>query len=93
MKGPLETDNDMPFIENLFISSAERRALENLQKGRACLAVSKCVPRTYIEEMLERMLQVNCEAGLKTFRDKARSIYAELEMKEELEILHSIIGA
>ena len=93
MKGPLGTDNDMPFIENLFISSAERRALENLQKGRARLTVSKCLPRTYIEEMLQRMLQVNGEVGLNTFRDKARSIAVELGMNEEFETLHSIIGA
>lgn len=35
IQGPMGTENDMPFIENLFISSAERRTLENLQKGRA----------------------------------------------------------
>lgn len=93
MKGPLGTDNDMPFIENLFISSAERRAMENLQKGRARHAVSKCLPRTYIEKMLERMLQVNGEAGLNAFRDKARSFAVGLGMNEEFDTLHSIIGA
>ena len=93
MQGPMGTEHDMPFIENLYISSAERRALENLQKGRARSTVSKCMPRAYIEETLERMLQVNGEAGLNAFRDKARSIAAELGMNEEYEILHSIIGA
>ena len=34
MEGPKGTEYDMPFIENLYISSAERRTLENLQKGR-----------------------------------------------------------
>ena len=48
MQGPLGTAHDMPFIENLYISSAERRALENLQKGRARTSVSKCLERTYI---------------------------------------------
>lgn len=93
MKGPMGTEHDMPFIENLYISSAERRALENLQKGRARLTVSKCMPRTYIEEMLERILQMNGEAGLNAFRDKARDIAAELGMNEEFETLNSIIGA
>ena len=93
MQGPMGTEHDMPFIENLYISSAERRALENLQKGRARSTVSKCMPRTYIEEMLERMLQVNGEAGLNVFRDKARNISVELGMNEEFETLHSIIGA
>ena len=93
MQGPMGTDHDMPFIENLYISSAERRALENLQKGRARTSVSKCLPRTYIEEMLERMCQVNGEQGLNAFRDKARSVSAELGMKEEFETLNAIIGA
>lgn len=93
IQGPMGTAHDMPFIENLYISSAERRALENLQKGRARSTVSKCMPRTYIEETIERMLQVNGEAGLNAFRDKARSIAAELGMNEEFETLHSIIGA
>ena len=93
MQGPMGTEHDMPFIENLYISSAERRALENLQKGRARSNVSKCKPRAYIEETLERMLQVNGEAGINAFRDKARSIAAELGMNEEFETLHTIIGA
>ena len=57
------TDHDMPFIENLYISSTERRMLENLQKGRTRGNVSKCLPRTYIEENLEKMLVVNGEDG------------------------------
>ena len=93
MKGPMGTIHDMPFIENLYISCAERRALENLQKGRARTGASKCLSRTYIEEMLERMLQVNGEIGLNMFRDKARDIAAELGMDEEFYTLNSIIGA
>ena len=93
MQGPSGTEHDMPFIENLFISSAERRALENLQKGRSRNSVSKCLPRTHIEEMLERMLQVNGEAGLNAFRDKARKIGTELDMEEEFEKLNSIVSA
>ena len=93
MQGPKGTENDMPFVENLFISSAERRTLENLQKGRARTSVSKCLSRPYIEERLERMLQINGESGLNSFRDKARSIAAELDMNDEFETLNSIIGA
>ena len=93
MQGPMGTPHDMPFIENLYISSAERRALENLQKGRARNSVSKCLPRTYIEEMLERILQVNGETGLNTFRDKARNIATELGMDAEFDVLNAIIGA
>ena len=34
IEGPEGTANDMPFIENLYVSGNERRILENLQKGR-----------------------------------------------------------
>ena len=93
MEGPKGTEHDMPFIENLYISSLERRTLENLQNGRARGNSSKCLPRTSIEEFLERMLQVNGESGLNAFRDKARVVSKELNMEEEFEILNQIIGA
>lgn len=93
MEGPKGTEHDMPFIENLYISSLERRTLENLQNGRARGNSSKCLPRTSIEEFLERMLQVNGESGLNAFRDKARVVSKELKMEEEFEILNQIIGA
>lgn len=93
MQGPMGTDHDMPFIENLYISSAERRMLENLQKGRTRNKVSKCLPKTYIEETLEKMLVVNGETGINAFRDKAREISRQLGMTEEFETLNSIIGA
>ncbi|MBP7781188.1 MAG: Fic family protein [Paludibacteraceae bacterium] len=93
MEGPKGTNHDMPFIENLYISSSERRTLENLQKGRARGNSSKCLPRTSIEDFLERMLQVNGESGLNAFRDKARVVAVELEMEEEFETLNHIIGA
>ena len=93
LQGPKGTEHDMPFIENLYISSAERRTLENLQKGRARSGVSKCMPRTFVEENLERMLQINGETYINKFRDKARDIATELDMVEEFETLNSIIGA
>lgn len=93
VEGPKGTDHDMPFIENLYISSAERRILENLQRSRARNGVSKTLPRTYVEEHLERILQVNGEKGLNAFRDKAREIAKEVDMREEFETLNSIIGA
>ncbi len=93
MKGPKGTGHDMPFIENLYISSAERRTLENLQKSRARSGGVKTLPRTYIEGYLERMLQVNGEKGLNAFRDSSRDVARDLGMVEEFEILNSIIGA
>lgn len=94
MAGPMGTDHDMPFIENLYVSSNERRMLENLQNGRARNGgVSKCIPRTVIEESLEKMLQVNGESGINAFRDKARSVADELGMVREFETLNSIISA
>lgn len=93
MEGHEGTERDMPFIENLYISSAERRTLENLQKGRSHNGVSKCLPRTAIEDYLEKHLQVNGEKGLNDFRDRAREYAKELGMDMEFETLNSIIGA
>ncbi len=93
LEGPMGTEYDMPFIENLYISSAERRTLENLQKGRTRGGVSKCLSRTYIEDSLERILQVNGERGLNVFRDRAKIIAGELNMMDEFSTLNSLIGA
>ena len=93
MQGPDGLDNDMPFIENLYISSAERRVLENLQKGRARSGVSKCLPRQTIEESLEKILITNGEKGLNIFRDKARNIASMLGMDDEFDALNAIVGA
>lgn len=84
IEGPAGTTNDMPFIENLYVSSNERRVLENLQKGRARNgSTSKCLSREAIEQHLEKMLQVNGESGLNEFRDKARTIATNLGMEQE----------
>ncbi len=93
LEGPKGTEQDMPFIENLYISSLERRILENLQKGRTRGSSSKCLPRATIEEHLERILQVNGESGLNSVRDKARTISKGLKMEEEFATLNQIIGA
>ncbi len=93
IKGPMGTEHDMPFIENLYISSAERRTLENLQKSRTRDGNSKCLERTFVEEHLERILQVSGEDGLNAFRDRARIIAKELSMMNEFETLNKIIGA
>ncbi len=92
-EGPKGTDRDMPFIENLFISSTERRMLENLQPARTRGGVSKCLPRTFVEDQLERILQVNGERGINKFRDNARSMADALGMQKEFDILNSIISA
>ena len=94
IEGPAGTEYDRPFIGNLFVASNERRILENLQKGRARNGSdSKCLPREIIENSLEKMLQVNGEAGINEFRDKARSTSILLGMTEEFETLNGIIGA
>lgn len=93
IEGPEGSERDMPFIENLYISSAERRTLENLQASRSRGGASKRMPREYIESYLERHLQVNGEKGLNDFRDRARECAHRLGMVEEFNTLNSIIGA
>lgn len=94
LQGPMGTEYDMPFIENLYVSSNERRILENLKKGRVRSgSMSKSLPREIIEEYLEKILQVNGEQGLNMFRDKARQMAKLLTMEAEFDILNSIVGA
>lgn len=94
LEGPAGTENDRPFIGNLYVASNERRILENLQKGRARNGSdSKCLPRESIEKSLEKLLQANGETGLNEFRDKARATSELLGMTEEFETLNGIIGA
>lgn len=94
LQGPMGTEYDMPFIENLYVSSNERRILENLKKGRVRSgSISKSLLREIIEEYLEKILQVNGEQGLNMFRDKARQMAKLLTMEAEFDILNSIIGA
>ena len=92
-EGPQGTDRDMPFIENLYISSTERRILENLQVARTRGGISKCLPRTFVEDHLEKMLQVNGETGINKFRDSARTTAEALGMQAEFDTLNSIISA
>lgn len=93
MEGHGGGERDMPFIENLYISSAERRTLENLQPSRSRGGVSKCLPREDIENYLERHLQVNGEKGLNDFKDRVREYAQVLGMEKEFNTLNSIIGA
>lgn len=94
LEGPAGTEDDRPFIGKLFVAGNERRILENLQKGRARNGGdSKCLPREVIEKTLEKMLQVNGEAGINEFRDRAKATAAQLGMTEEFETLNRIIGA
>lgn len=92
-EGPQGTNRDMPFIENLYISSTERRILENLQAARTRGGISKCLPRTFVEDHLEKMLQVNGETGINKFRDSARITAEALGMQAEFDTLNSIISA
>ena len=93
LEGPAGSDKDMPFIENLYISSRERRLLENLQPSRMMGGVTKCLPRTQIEEYLERILQAGGETALNELRDKSRLVADELEMQDEYRLLDNMIGA
>jgi len=94
LKGPMGTEHDSPFVENLCVSSNERRMLENLQKSRTRNGnVTKNLPREKVEEHLEKMLQVQGESGINAFRDKAREISQELGMESEFDTLNNIISA
>jgi len=90
-KGPVEDDNKM--IGELYVASAPRRFLENLQITKKSGPNSKSLGTPQIEEKLDDILRIKGEEGLNTLRDKAKKLSGILGMKKEFESLNKIIGA
>lgn len=92
-KGPPPTEDDRPFMGNLFIASQARAFLENLQPSRKRGAAAKSISRKEIEERLEGIMRVRGEAGLNNLRDNARRAAHSLGFDSEFKTLDKIIGA
>ncbi len=88
--GPLE--GDTPFMGSLFLASRERALLENLQSSRTKNGYSKTVPRTFIEQLLDKACRVYGTAELNVIRDRARVIAPTLDMNREFQQLDALIG-
>jgi hypothetical protein len=93
LKGPGALGDDMPFLGNLFMASRHRAFLENLQVSRGSASTSKVLPRTALEERLERICQSQGEEALNQLRDRARLTAQELGLATEFEKFNKIVGA
>lgn len=93
MEGPKGKADDSPFIEGLYISSEARAYMENLQSGRRGKGASKCLPKTELENRIEKKIQANGEQAANELRDKARKSATELNMTREFALLDRMIGA
>ncbi len=93
LKGPSAGTDDKPFMENLFIASEPRAFLENLQISRPKGLSAKTIPRTELEDRLDRILRLKGERALNDLRDKARDVAKKLGLAAEFQALDKIIGA
>ena len=93
MKGHGPLEGDTPFMGPLFLASRERALLENLQPSRHTKnGYSTTVPRTFIEQLLDKACRVYGTAELNVIRDRARVIASTLDMNREFEQLDALIG-
>ena len=93
-KGHEPLESDLPFINDLWISSEPRALLENIRPSRARNGnVSRTLSREEIEEKLDKLFRLKGADHVNKIRDKASEIARELDMLEELQKLDDLIGA
>jgi len=93
LKGPGPQNGDQVFTGKLYVSQQERAFLENMQISRQKGSASKTLALPKIEEKLEQIARVRGEQGLNAFRDRAREISEEINMRKEFVKLNNIISA
>jgi hypothetical protein len=91
--GPGPVEGDMPWPDNLWLSSRERALLDNLVFARPKAQVRRTLDQTEFEEWLERLLQDRGTEGLNQLRDRARRIAAELGREKEMKQLDRLMSA
>lgn len=87
--GPIEGDSEP--AKNLHMSSLGRALLENMQQSQS--KNSKVKPVEYIEERLERYINIYGEKGLNKLRDDIKKLSSKLKMKDEFDKLNKIISS
>ncbi|MEX0646186.1 MAG: Fic family protein [Balneolaceae bacterium] len=93
-KGHGKLGNDLPFINDLYITSEPRTLLENMRPSRARNgSVSRTLSRDEMEEKLDKLFRLKGEDYVNQIRDKARDIASKLDMQDEFKQLDDIIGA
>ncbi len=92
-KGHEPLESDLPFINDLWISSEPRALLENIRPSRARKGdVSRTLSREEMEEKLDKLFRLKGADHVNQIRDKAREIAKELDMMEEFQKLDDLIG-
>lgn len=86
-------EGDTPFMDKLFLASRERALLENLQPSRDKGSSAKTLPKSFIEEYLDKLCRHYGPEELNRVRDKARELSSILNMHREFKILDKMIGA
>ncbi|TVQ03341.1 MAG: cell filamentation protein Fic [Balneolaceae bacterium] len=90
--GPLESD--LPFINDLWITSEPRALVENMRLSRARKGtVSRTLSQEEMEERLDKLFRLKEDDYVNQIRDKARLIAKELDMKVEFQKLDDLIGS
>lgn len=93
-EGPAALESDRILSGALHIASLERALLENLSQSRTNkTGESKTVSRSYIEQRLSQILQIEGEQELNRIRDNARDTAAQLNMERPFQVLNQIISA
>ena len=89
--GPLESD--LPFINDLYITSEPRTLVENMRPSRARKGTfSRTLSREEMEEKLDKLFRLKGDDYVNQIRDKARDIAKELDMMDEFKQLDDLIG-
>jgi prophage maintenance system killer protein len=91
LAGPEPVDSDLPHLGKLRLASRARALLENMQPSRG--AVGKCLPRTAVEALLEKICRLHGENELNRLRDEARSLALVLKMPAEFTALNKLFSA
>jgi len=91
LAGPKPLESDRHHLGKLRLSSRPRALLENMQPSRG--AKGKCLPKTSIEEILEKICRLHGEDELNRLRDEARAIAKVLNMNAEFTALNQYFSA
>jgi len=82
--------NDIPYGK-LFITSEERRILENLYTGKG--SEIRTMGRKWVESHLSKLCTIRGELKLNTLRDDAKLIASELGLDAQFKTLNAIVSA
>ncbi|MEX1211968.1 MAG: Fic family protein [Balneolaceae bacterium] len=93
-KGYGRIESDLPFINDLYITSEPRALLENMRPSRArTSSVSRTLSREEMEKKLDKLIRLKGAHHINRIRDKAGIIADELGLQREFKILEGLIGA